>query len=93
MPAETADRRAARVTVGLGAGVPRMFKDVRVVIDYDRGLIELWSSDDFSHHLATAPLVATLVEWEVAPATKHKIVIVDDAAPTRAAREPFVVSA
>lgn len=79
MPAESGDRRAARVTVGLGAGVPRVFKNVRVALDYERGLIELWSCDDFTHHVATAPLCATLIEWEVAPAAKHKITIGDDA--------------
>lgn len=79
MPAETLERRAARVTVGLGAGVPRVFKNVRVVTDHKRGIVELWSSDDFAHHVATAPLCATLVEWEVAPAPKHKITLSDEA--------------
>jgi hypothetical protein len=64
----------------LGAGVPRVFKDVRVVTDPERGLVELWSREDSSHHVATAPLAATLIEWEIAPAPKHKITI-DQATP------------
>lgn len=79
MQVEPLDRRAARVTVGLGAGVPRVFKDVRVVSDPERGLVELWGSDDCAHHVATAPLCATLIEWEIAPSPKHKITLNDDA--------------
>lgn len=79
MPVDTANRRAARVTVGLGAGIPRIFKDVNVVTDHTQGIVELWSTGDFAQHVATAPLSATLIEWEVAPAPKHKITLGDDA--------------
>lgn len=68
-------RLASRVTVGVGAGIPRVFKDVWVAVHRDCGLVEMWSGEDASLHLATAPTTATLIEWQVSPRPQHKILM------------------
>jgi hypothetical protein len=68
-------RQASKVTVGVGAGIPRVFKDVDVQIDYGRALVEIWTTDDGRSHVATAPLGATLIEWEISAPPRHRISI------------------
>jgi hypothetical protein len=72
MAEQNSERLATKVTVGVGAGIPRVFKGVRVELNYERALVEIWSAEGTTH-LATAPLSASLIEWEVVPPTRHKI--------------------
>lgn len=67
------ERRTGKVTVAMGAGVPRLFKNVGVEVDYQHGLVEVWDVDAPERHLATAPLGATLIEWETAAPVHYQI--------------------
>jgi len=56
-------RRASGVTVVLGGEI---WHHERCLVDVseEAGTLQIWSSDS-EHHLATAPLSAAYIEWEV----------------------------
>jgi hypothetical protein len=54
--------KAYLITVGVGAE-QRQYKGCLIEIVPDLGVVNIWR-DEPRRHLATAPLTATLIEWE-----------------------------